>query len=237
MKLKSKIITSTAVVSLLTLSAPAQDSSNLPADGSTHPSYDSSHGRGMNRLNETAKASDVIGLAVKNSQDEKLGKVEDLAVDVKSGRIVQVIISTGGFLGMGASLTAVPPGALQYDAGQKILRLDASKEKFAAAPKFDQADWAAGTESNRVSEVYGYYGQQPYFAGNREDSFKKRDLIDARAKLVQALLADPYDPEKMRQAFADIREKTGALQKHVQDAAAGALAVLSPASRKELATQ
>ena len=116
------------------------------------------------QLKDTAKASDVIGMTVKNYQHEKLGNVENLAVDVESGRIVQVIISTGGFLGMGETLTPVPPGALRHEIGQKVLHLDTSMEKFNAAPKCDTAKWDEDTQSNRVSEVYGYYGQQPYFA-------------------------------------------------------------------------
>lgn len=168
MKLKSKIITGASVASLLALSALAQDSTAPRTADQNHPDYRRSHERGMNRLNETAKASDIIGLTVKNYQGEKLGKVEDLAVDVESGRIVQVIISTGGLMGVGSSLTAVPPGALHHDVSQKVLHLSASKEKFAAAPKFDSANWDAGTQSNRVSEVYGYYGQQPYFVGDQD---------------------------------------------------------------------
>jgi sporulation protein YlmC with PRC-barrel domain len=44
-------------------------------------------------LNGAAKVSDVMGMTVKNYQDVKLGKVSDLAVDMESGRVVQVIIS------------------------------------------------------------------------------------------------------------------------------------------------
>src|ERR1039457_6809389 len=102
-------------------------------------------------------------MTVKNYQHEKLGKVAALAVDVESGRIVQVIISSGGLLGMGETLRPVPPGALHHDMGEKVFRLNTSMEKFNAAPKCDTAKRDEDTQSNRVSEVYGYYGQQPYF--------------------------------------------------------------------------
>jgi hyperosmotically inducible protein len=75
-----------------------------------------------------------------------------------------VIISSGGFLGMGETLTPVPPGALHHEFGQKALHLDATMEKFNAAPKCDTSKWDEDTQSNRVSEVYGYYGLHPYFA-------------------------------------------------------------------------
>jgi sporulation protein YlmC with PRC-barrel domain len=124
------------------------------------------HAPMADRLNDTAKASDLMGMAIKNYQDEKLGKVEDLAVDVESGRIVEVIIATGGIMGMGSSLTAVPPEVLHQEVGHKILRLDVSGEKLAAAPRFDSANWDQSTQSNQVTDVYSYYAIQPYFVAN-----------------------------------------------------------------------
>ena len=165
MKRKIQIIVSVSAASVLAFSALAQDTSNPQTDATQSPLQHMTQGRN-DQLKDTAKASDIIGMTVKNNQDEKLGKVENLAVDVESGRIVQVIISSGGFLGMGETLTPVPPGALHHDVGQKVFHLDASMEKFNAAPKWDTAKWDEDTQSNRVSEVYGYYGQQPYFVRN-----------------------------------------------------------------------
>src|ERR1017187_6880347 len=107
MKRKLKIILTASTASLLAWAAladPATDTDSPMRQHMLHPS--------ANRLNSAAKASDIIGMTVKNLQDEKLGKVEDLALDVQSGRIVQVILSSGGFLGVGNTLMAVPPGAL-----------------------------------------------------------------------------------------------------------------------------
>ena len=151
-----------SVASFMAFTALAQDTTNPKMDETQSPSQHMTQGRN-DQLKDTAKASDIIGMTVKNYQHERLGKVADLAVDIESGRIVQVIISSGGFIGMGETLTPVPPGALHHEAGQKALHLDASKEKFNAAPKCDTAKWDEDTQSNRVSEVYGYYGQQPYF--------------------------------------------------------------------------
>jgi sporulation protein YlmC with PRC-barrel domain len=160
---KLQIIIGTSAASILALSALGQDTPNAKAYGTSLSSDRALHAQGRDRLNDAAKASDVIGMTVRNNQNEKLGKVEDLAVDVESGRIVQVILSTGGFIGLGDTLTAVPPGALQHDMAGKFLRLDADKEKLVNAPKFESSKWAEGSDANHLSAVYRYYGEEPAF--------------------------------------------------------------------------
>lgn len=191
MKQKLKIMVGTSAVSVLAFAALAQapSDSKLSQDRAYSKSERADNQQQRmdpsraNRLNGAAKASELIGLPVKNYQDEKIGNVEDLAVDVESGRISQVILSTGGFLGLGETLTAVPPTALHHDVAQKVLHLDATKEKLQGAPKFDNASWNAGTQSNRLAEVYEYYGQSPYSASTTAET----ELTSAELKEVLAL--------------------------------------------------
>jgi len=82
-----------------------------------------------------------MGTPVKNLQDEKLGKVENILVDLPSGRVVAVIVSSGGFLGMGDELSAVPPTALRFTTDRDTLQLDASKEMLSSAPHFKANEW------------------------------------------------------------------------------------------------
>jgi sporulation protein YlmC with PRC-barrel domain len=161
MKRKLQIIISASAASFLALSALAQDAPIPKADGLNDAHEGMPPARRANRLNDAAKASDLIGMTVKNNQDEKLGKVEDLALDVESGRVVQVILSTGGFIGIGDTLSAVPPGALHRDAANKVLQLDADKEKLKGAPEFVMSKWAENSDCKHLSEVYRLYGEEP----------------------------------------------------------------------------
>jgi hypothetical protein len=52
------------------------------------------------------RASKVVGLNVYNDNNESLGSINDLLTD-KSGNIKGVVISVGGFLGVGTRLVAV----------------------------------------------------------------------------------------------------------------------------------
>jgi sporulation protein YlmC with PRC-barrel domain len=53
------------------------------------------------------RTSKVVGLNVYNDSNESIGSINDLLTD-KSGNIKGVVISVGGFLGVGSHLVAVP---------------------------------------------------------------------------------------------------------------------------------
>jgi hyperosmotically inducible protein len=166
MKQKLQILSASAV-SFLAFSALAQPIFE-PMTNATGSAGQRMHQARTESLKGAVRAGDIIGMEVQNFQNEKLGKVDNLAVDVESGRVIEVILSTGGFLGIGDTLTAVPPGALQHDPASKFLHLDATKAKIKSAPKFDMSEWDASTQSNQLVEVYAYFGEQPYFVSRRE---------------------------------------------------------------------
>ncbi|MCL4180917.1 MAG: PRC-barrel domain-containing protein [Verrucomicrobia bacterium] len=182
MKRTLQILLSASASSILALSMLAQDTSIPKTEGPSYTRERAPHAQRAHRLNGAAKASDLIGMEVKNYQDEKLGKVEDLALDVESGRIVQVILSTGGFIGIGDRLTAVPPGALHHDIAQKVLHLDASIEKLKSAPEFEMSKWAESSDSERMSAVYRYYGQESAFTFIQRDEATDNQLLNTEGQ-------------------------------------------------------
>ena len=114
-------------------------------------------------LGRTEKGSELMGKAVTNYQDEKLGKVEDIMVDLAAGRVVAVVISSGGFLGMGDVLSIVPPTSLKYNSTGDSLQLDASKETLSAAPHFKAGEWPDLAKDGYAGRVYSAYRVEPYF--------------------------------------------------------------------------
>jgi sporulation protein YlmC with PRC-barrel domain len=109
------------------------------------------------------KASHIIGMTVENLQNEKMGKVVDFAVDVESGRIVEVILSSDSVPGIDNAHFAVPPEALYRDTARKVLHMDANEAGINTIPGFDFTKWNLCTQSNRVVQVYGSFGLRPYF--------------------------------------------------------------------------
>lgn len=92
------------------------------------------------------RASDIIGLTARNLQQQHLGKVETMVVDLPAGRIVDVILSTGGLLGINSELSALPPQAFMFDPNKDMLTLDRTKESLENAPHFKADDWRYGVD-------------------------------------------------------------------------------------------
>ena len=91
--------------------------------------------------------SNIVGLDIYNSQNDDIGKVQDIAFD-PSKKVTGYILSVGGFLGMGTHYVAVNPDALMvnYDAQNKSWKatMNATKDQLKSAPEFKyEGQWTA----------------------------------------------------------------------------------------------
>jgi hypothetical protein len=79
----------------------------------------------------------ILGKAVYNDKNEKIGVVDDLIV-APDRSISYAIIGAGGFLGMGKHDVAIPVGQFKEDKGRIVLA-GATKDALKAMPKFEYA--------------------------------------------------------------------------------------------------
>lgn len=108
-------------------------------------------------------ASTLAGDSVRNSAGEDLGKIDQIMIDIQSGRIAYAVLSFGGILGMGNKLFAVPWSALKVDEDEKRFVLNADKKMLENAPGFDKSHWPDMADTTWGSEVFRYYGATPYW--------------------------------------------------------------------------
>jgi len=108
-------------------------------------------------------ASTLTGNKVVNVQNEDLGRIEDLMIDIESGRIAYAVLSFGGFLGLGDKLFAIPWSALRLNAAEKRFILNLSKELLEQAPGFDKSNWPDMSDPAWGAQIYMYYGYRPYW--------------------------------------------------------------------------
>jgi uncharacterized protein YjbJ (UPF0337 family)/sporulation protein YlmC with PRC-barrel domain len=98
-----------------------------------------------------------------NPAEEDLGKIEDIAIDLESGRIVYAVLSFGGFLGFGDKLFAIPWEALKLSSEEDEFILHVSKEALENAPGFDKDHWPEMADRQWGAGIYDYYGYRPYW--------------------------------------------------------------------------
>jgi sporulation protein YlmC with PRC-barrel domain len=100
-------------------------------------------------------ASTLIKNKVYNREEERLGDIKDIMLNVHDGKIEYMIIEFGGFLGIGEKLFAVPFKALTLDTKRHAFILDQKKEVLENAPGFDKDHWP---DTNAMEETYAYWG-------------------------------------------------------------------------------
>jgi sporulation protein YlmC with PRC-barrel domain len=108
-------------------------------------------------------ADTLTGDKVVNLQNEDLGKIEHLMIDLGTGRIAYAVLSFGGFLGMGDKLFAIPWSALTVDTLEKRFILQVDKELLKRAPGFDKEQWPNMADRAWGTQVFKYYGAKPYW--------------------------------------------------------------------------
>ncbi len=101
-------------------------------------------------------ADDIRGKAVHGRDGDKLGTIAKLILDERTGQIAYVILSSGGFLGLGQSYHPIPWSAFRYDEteGGYVAAID--KRLLEGAPSFrpDSAPVFDETYGRRVTDYY-----------------------------------------------------------------------------------
>src|SRR5689334_13785219 len=108
MKRKLQTIATASAASLMAFSALTQETPASTKRGTELAQERSTRAMRAERLGRVEKVSDLISMEVGSDEGEKLGTVDDLAVDLETGRIVEVVLSTGGFLGLSVMMVPVP---------------------------------------------------------------------------------------------------------------------------------
>ena len=87
------------------------------------------------------RASKLIGSSVYNDRDEKVGSIDDVVLG-KDNKADEVIVSVGGFLGMGTKLVAVPYNQLRLgdtknaSSDNRVVMPGATKDSLKAQQEF-----------------------------------------------------------------------------------------------------
>ena len=83
-------------------------------------------------------AAEMIGTKVRNKANEAVGEIADVLLD-SNQKAQAIVLSVGGFLGVGTRYVAVSPTALtisKYDDKTYTAEIDTTQDALKAAPEF-----------------------------------------------------------------------------------------------------
>jgi sporulation protein YlmC with PRC-barrel domain len=115
------------------------------------------------RTRRILTASTLTGDRVRNPAGDNLGSIEEIMLDLESGRIAYAVLSFGGFLGIGDKLFAVPWSTLRVDQGEHEFVLDIDRAALEKAPGFDKDNWPDMADPAFGREIHQHCGQTPYW--------------------------------------------------------------------------
>lgn len=103
----------------------------------------------------TALASNLMGSSVYSTEDESIGDISDMIVNL-DGTVEGVVIGVGGFLGIGEKRVAIEMGQLEVmtdENGETRLQTAATREDLEGAPEF--VSMAEQEAENAAAEPVG----------------------------------------------------------------------------------
>jgi hypothetical protein len=100
----------------------------------------------------------LAGDIVVNCDDDELGAVRHVMIDVASGRVAYAVLGIGGVFGIGEMLLPVPWRALQVDGERDALILDIAPARLEAAPRFAPHELPSLDDPDQARAIAEFYG-------------------------------------------------------------------------------
>ena|SRR5215207_4355570 len=97
---------------------------------------------------------DTRGLDVYDITDEQIGSVEDLYIDQEARQPRFVVVSAGGFLGVGKKHFLIPAEEVSRDMGEKQVTVTEPRDKVLNSPEFDPGVGVPPPNLQRAIKAY-----------------------------------------------------------------------------------
>ena len=140
---------------------PTQLPDERPLRGAGSMELDpSGEGVAIDETRRLIASSKVEGTPVFNRTGDQLGSVYNFMVDKVSGQVAYVVLSFGGFLGIGESYHPLPWRALTYDTRLGGYVVDIDKDRLVDAPRYG-TDEDPFADDEYGAKVDAYYRTTP----------------------------------------------------------------------------
>ena len=105
----------------------------------------------------------VEGTPVYRPDGNRVGQIERVMLDKRSGKVAYAVMSFGGFVGIGQDYYPLPWSLLTYNPRLGGYEVNIGEEQLTGAPKFAKNqswDWTSPASGKRV---FDHYGLPPYW--------------------------------------------------------------------------
>ncbi|HEY0845025.1 MAG TPA: PRC-barrel domain-containing protein [Noviherbaspirillum sp.] len=158
------------------------------------------------------RASRLLGADIRTTGGENVGKLQDLIVDVTSGRVHYAVLSYDDTPGANDKLFVFPIGTFKPAGGADQLVLDIDKDKLGKAPRFDRKRWPDLSNKRFHQEIERHFGAGAAQAMPRGQRLARAseligrhvdDRAGARAGEIEDLVVNPVS-ERLRYVVLDM---------------------------------
>jgi sporulation protein YlmC with PRC-barrel domain len=122
------------------------------------------------REQQLYRGSRIIGSAVRDAHDRKIGDIKDIVLDPQRGEIAYAVVSFGGVMGVGRKYHAIPWRVLEAGDDGRYYVLHADRETISLAPGFDKGNWPDMADQKWHAEIERYWsrtvGRRPFGDGD-----------------------------------------------------------------------
>ena len=109
-------------------------------------------------------ASDKVeGTPVRRSDGDKIGTIERVMIEKRSGKVAYAVMSFGGFMGLGEEYYTLPWGVLKYNTALDGYELNLTEDQLRGAPRRSAEGHDASFDRDWEEHVHRYYNATPYW--------------------------------------------------------------------------
>ena len=134
------------------------------------------------RGDATLRMSTLIGMDVRNRAGDKLGEVKDAIVNTTTGEVQYIVLSSGGVLGIGDRLFAMPLSQARPDDKGRLV-VDVDKKRLESAPSFESGRWPDWNDKSYRERIDRQYASTAADANARYR--RASDVVKAKVRDVR----------------------------------------------------
>jgi sporulation protein YlmC with PRC-barrel domain len=108
-------------------------------------------------------AQDVRGGAVRAANGDTIGEIDRIMIDPSTGRIAYLLLSRGGFLGIGEEWVPIPAQAITWSDQDRAFTLKGGAAQPERIAGLQHDEVPAQVQRNQLQALYERYGVIPYW--------------------------------------------------------------------------